>query len=303
MKTKLLWLSVFLLLVWRVSAFAQTALISADSDQDGLSDEEETQLHTDSKVCDTDGDGLGDGLEAGKIFPEATTAACRGLSAAGSNFLTPSFLDPLSTDSDNDALKDGEEDANHNGWLDFNETDPTSADTDEDGLSDNFEKTLGQKKEGLPFDLQSLSNGEGCSPPADKSDVDCDGLVNARDEDSDNDGCLDGEEEKGDMDQDGILDVWEQQVKNCAVSGSTSSSGNSSAQPSSSAAPSESPASGGVDKQLSREAVASKGGGACQLNPVSKGDAISSFKLWLILILFVLNVRGIVRKGSTREIF
>jgi hypothetical protein len=49
-------------------------------------------------------------------------------------------MNPRNADSDNDGLKDGEEDANHNGITDGGETNPCSADTDRDGLPDGWER-------------------------------------------------------------------------------------------------------------------------------------------------------------------
>ena len=87
-----------------------------DSDDDGLSDEREMgRFGTDAMNPDTDGDGLGDGLEV-------TTST-----------------DPLNPDTDGDALLDGVEDANKNGAVDGEETDPRQADSDHGGVPDGWE--------------------------------------------------------------------------------------------------------------------------------------------------------------------
>lgn len=83
--------------------------------------------------------------------------------------------DPNNPDTDGDGLKDGEEDANHNGRVDANETNPLDSDSDDDGLKDGIEV-----KGGNP--------------------------TNPLDPDSDNDGLLDGVE---DRDHDGVVDPTE----------------------------------------------------------------------------------------------
>ena len=81
----------------------------ADSDMDGLLDEEETQIGTDPYNADTDDDGLGDGDEVKKYK-----------------------TDPLNPDSDWDGLKDGSE-------VLVYKTNPLLADTDNGGVSDGHE--------------------------------------------------------------------------------------------------------------------------------------------------------------------
>ena len=97
----------------------------ADSDNDGLTDKEEQALGTNFNLADTDGDGLNDGIEV-RIF-----------------------LNPLSTNSDNDnpVVLDGSEDTDGDGITNFDEiqenTDPGKADTDGDGINDLEEITAG----------------------------------------------------------------------------------------------------------------------------------------------------------------
>ena len=66
-------------------------------------------------VMDTDNDGIRDGIE--------------GATCTSSN----------DADSDDDGILDGNEDANHNGVVDRNETDPCDGDTDGDGIQDGTE--------------------------------------------------------------------------------------------------------------------------------------------------------------------
>lgn len=80
-----------------------------DTDNDGLTDDQEADIGTDPSVADTDGDGLTDGDEV-------------------NNYGT----DPLAEDSDEDGLNDGEEVNSYN-------TNPLEADTDGDGLNDGDE--------------------------------------------------------------------------------------------------------------------------------------------------------------------
>lgn len=162
-----------------------------DTDGDGVTDTNERKFGTKTTVCDTDEDKLSDGVELGYIQPEDKNG-CHGLSAAGTNYSKPHVLDPLNPDSDNDGLKDGEEDENYNGWVDPNETDPSIEDTDGDGLSDYLETTGDFNDDDVPdFDFHLINNGQDCNPPASITDLDCDGIPNGRDEDSDEDGCSD----------------------------------------------------------------------------------------------------------------
>ena len=66
-------------------------------------------------VIDSDNDGLPDDIE------------------------NNSCTDPFNADSDYDGIRDGVEDANHNGTLDSGETNPCNRDTDGDGLNDGVE--------------------------------------------------------------------------------------------------------------------------------------------------------------------
>ena len=59
--------------------------------------------------------------------------------------------DPYNPDTDGDGLLDGDEDANHNGTRDPDETDATNPDTDGDGVSDGDEVAAGTD----PLDPQS----------------------------------------------------------------------------------------------------------------------------------------------------
>ncbi|AKF83077.1 cell envelope biogenesis protein OmpA [Myxococcus fulvus 124B02] len=93
-----------------------TWTIGLDSDGDGLTDSDEIARGTDPNNPDTDGDGISDGVE---------------VNVGGT--------DPLDDDSDDDGVLDGNEDKDHDGIVDPDETDPNKADTDGDGLQDGTE--------------------------------------------------------------------------------------------------------------------------------------------------------------------
>ncbi|MEI6596901.1 MAG: L,D-transpeptidase family protein [bacterium] len=98
-------------------ALAQTSL---DSDNDGVSDEDEINIyHTDPLKADTDGDGYNDWLELNNGFSP----------------LNPGNLKLEDVDTDNDGLSDRME-------LNFH-TDLTNPDTDGDGFKDGNEINAG----------------------------------------------------------------------------------------------------------------------------------------------------------------
>ena len=199
----------------------------ADTDGDGVPDGVERRLGTKVNVCDTDSDGLSDGVELGYIKPDDGSGGCHGLQPAGTNYRYPSRMDPLNPDSDGDGLLDGEEDADGNGWLDPMESDPSDPDTDGDGLSDGLEAMGDFDGDGMPdFDPGLITAGQKCSPPESISDVDCDGIPNARSLDSDSDGCPDSQEGGWvDANSNGIPDVFDNQAKSCPEPASTAAGG------------------------------------------------------------------------------
>lgn len=118
-------------------------------------------------ALDTDGDGLGDALEM----------------MLGS--------DVSDTDSDDDGLADGEEDANRNGVVDAGETSPINRDTDGDGVQDGTE--LGRSSGVADPDGVGPLSGTDLSvfvPDADPSSTTLPTVA-----DTDGDGALDGAED------------------------------------------------------------------------------------------------------------
>jgi hypothetical protein len=106
----------------------------ADTDDDGIADGvEDTNRNgmldfneTDPCDRDTDGDGIQDGTELGYTLSDANPDTNPGIFQPD---LDPSTTtDPLDNDTDNDGMSDGEEDGNHNGRVDGEETDPNQPD-------------------------------------------------------------------------------------------------------------------------------------------------------------------------------
>lgn len=188
----------------------------SDTDGDGVQDDDELRARTGVNICDSDGDGLPDGVETGKIEPKDTNG-CHGLYPAGTNYKKPGMMDALNPDSDGDGIKDGDEDKNGNGWVDPDETDPSIEDTDGDGINDGIEMRGDFDGDGVPdFDISIIAAGKGCTPPASISDVDCDGVPNAKDQDSDDDGCPDSFEGGWlDANSNSIPDLYDAQSKVC----------------------------------------------------------------------------------------
>lgn len=246
---------------------AETDPLQADTDGDHITDAAEVRTFgTLPNGCDTDGDGLSDGLEIGEVNPFAPSGDCMGLQSAGSNFDNVRALDPLKPDADGDGIADGVEDANHNGWLDPEETDPSSKDSDADGIPDYVEVTGDLDGDHLTdLSLETINNGAGCAPPAALTDVDCDGAPNARDDDSDNDGCLDRDEGLSPVDDpNGIPAAFNGTVKRCESKGSAPAAAGGGAPTSDGAATAESTPIDEAEAYYSRQI---KGGGGCSFVP------------------------------------
>jgi len=128
-------------------------------------------------LLDTDSDGLPDHIETG-------------------------CTSRLDADSDDDGLADGVEDKNRNGILDPGETDPCEVDSDDDGIQDGTELGI----------TTPVADPDGAGPAVGTHtgvfipDQDPGTITNPLSEDSDNDGILDGREDRN---QNGRVDAGE----------------------------------------------------------------------------------------------
>ncbi|MBX2858254.1 MAG: OmpA family protein [Cellvibrionaceae bacterium] len=192
-----------------------------DTDNDGISDDDEDGLGTDPGNSDSDGDGIPDVDEVGDI-DDPTDSDQDGIIDAldpdDDNDGIPTRDEDFGGDDDNPATQPSDEDedgiANYldldsdgDGLPDSVETDnlpPLSgSDSDEDGIDDAFDvdQTGGAD-----------SNSNGVDDSAEAIDSDGDGKPNYLDIDSDNDGIPDGVEEVTtglDSDGDGIDDAFD----------------------------------------------------------------------------------------------
>ncbi|MET0275374.1 MAG: hypothetical protein ABW211_00850, partial [Acidimicrobiia bacterium] len=204
-----------------------TWTINLDSDGDGLGDTDETDIGTDPQDADSDDDGVPDGAETdpgvdtdgdGLINardPDSdndgildgtetgVTTAPLGTDVTKGHFVpdadSSTTTDPLDADTDAGGVRDGAEDANHNGKIDAGERDPNdpaddttaSVDGDGDGLTDDEETGIGTDPNDADSDDDGVLDGAEANP---SDDSDGDGLINPLDPDSDNDGLFDGTE-------------------------------------------------------------------------------------------------------------
>lgn len=169
-----------------------------DADNDAISDETERSLGTDPANDDSDGDGIKDNIELGTDLKNPVDTDADGI------------IDALDEDDDNDTVSTMDETSTG--------TDPRSADSDADGLSDTLEnKALGQigtDPMNPDSDGDSLTDGAEVGSDADNPiDTDNDGIIDALDDDDDNDGIptslelkLNSDPINADSDGDGIKD-------------------------------------------------------------------------------------------------
>jgi len=176
----------------------------ADSDDDGLLDGLEGNPSADTdgdglKSCndvDSDNDGLYDGLELGQDCEHADTGAGKQhCHFDGDPSTTTGVLNP---DSDGGSRIDGSEDANLNGVFGASDSNPNNvaddtllADTDNDGLSNALETTIGSNPNDEDSDDDGVLDGNEANPA---DDADGDGQPNVNDADADGDGLFDGTE-------------------------------------------------------------------------------------------------------------
>jgi large repetitive protein len=202
----------------------------SDSDNDGLTDAQETTLGTNRFNPDTDGDGENDAAEVGgNVASPLNTDGTGAIDALESSILdadgdgVSNELDPddanvcipnantaacLLLDSDGDGLTNAQEVAAG--------TNPNIADTDGDGINDGVEFGGGS----TPID----TDGDGIPDVLESGtlDTDGDGIFNSLDADSDNDGIPDSVERgtgltPRDSDGDGIADYLDRDSDNDGI--------------------------------------------------------------------------------------
>ena len=162
-----------------------------DADHDGMVDNDET----DPLDEDTDDDGIMDGTEIGLSTPQTPdTDTTTGNWVADQDPSTTT--DPLDQDSDDDGIIDGNEDADHDGMVDVDETDPNDVDTDDDGIQDGTESGIDTPQ----------GTGNDTDPNVFIPDGDTTTTTDPLDQDTDDDGLMDGTE---DVDHDGTVDPTE----------------------------------------------------------------------------------------------
>ncbi|HYO56290.1 adventurous gliding motility lipoprotein CglD [Archangium sp.] len=183
-----------------------------DTDCDGLTDAEEWgnvypgDLRTDPGRWDTDGDGLRDGVEAGRTSSVNTNDECKRLFIADAD--PSSRTNPCIADTDGDGLKDGEEDRSRNGKVDPGETEPGNRDMDGDGLTDGEEDAnkSGQVDPGETDPRLRDMDGDGLSDFIELRITQTDPF----NPDTDGDSCRDGAE---DINGNGVKDLGETNPK------------------------------------------------------------------------------------------
>ncbi|WP_373045122.1 adventurous gliding motility lipoprotein CglD [Vulgatibacter sp.] len=185
---------------------------TSDWDCDGLTDAEEFGTvypqggTTSPQNPDSDGDGILDGIEAGRTA--SVDDRCDGFAGDAD---PQTVTDPSRPDTDGDGIVDGAEDRNGNGRLDAGETDPLSLDSDGDGLPDALEDldTDGEQDPGETSAARRDTDGDGI--PDGVEDRNRNGNVDAgetdpRNPDTDGDGKKDGDE---DLNWNGVVDPGE----------------------------------------------------------------------------------------------
>lgn len=169
-----------------------------DADNDAISDETERSLGTDPENDDSDGDGIKDNIELGTDLKSPIDTDSDGI------------IDALDEDDDNDTISTTDETSAG--------TDPRATDSDADGISDTLENKatgkLGTDPMSSDSDGDGLTDGAEVGPdPETPIDTDKDGIIDALDEDDDNDGIptslelkLNSDPINADSDGDGIDD-------------------------------------------------------------------------------------------------
>jgi outer membrane protein OmpA-like peptidoglycan-associated protein len=190
-----------------------TSPTDADSDDDGVRDGDEPNYADDTDGdgdinaldADSDNDGIKDGTESGVVTPPTGTDVGAG------NFVPDahpaSTTSPVDADSDDGGVPDGLEDLDQDGQIDSGETDPNDpadddrdADHDDDGITDVDEGVQDTDGDGTPDFQDGDSDGDHLSD----ADEAGDGDLATPPVDSDGDGTPDFQD--GDSDGDLITD-------------------------------------------------------------------------------------------------
>ena len=181
---------------YRVSAYKDGKVVNKsaiieiigakDSDNDGVSDEEELKYGTDINNSDTDADGLGDYVE---IYSFKTNPLDKDTDDDNLNDYDEirCGTNPLIKDTDGDGITDDLEDADNDGLTNYEEvtfgSDPTNEDSDFDELLDKKEKELGTDPNNLDSDNDGLFDNKEIELATDPLNPD-----------SNSNGVLDGDE-------------------------------------------------------------------------------------------------------------
>lgn len=113
----------------RLAWYQNIAAQDLDRDDDGLEDSFEASiLGTDPELFDTDGDGMGDGLELGMTLSDIGPYTDRVVFRPDADPSTTT--DPLNADSDGGGMSDGQEDFNLDGAYQYGEFDPNQTGDD-----------------------------------------------------------------------------------------------------------------------------------------------------------------------------
>ena len=196
-----------------------------DDDGDGLTDCQEDIIGSDSDLADTDGDGVLDGDEIGRLVRESDEQTDERILRSLLNTDNDELLNIVDPDDDNDGVPTFAEDLDGDG-------DRMNDDSDEDGRPNYLDDDDDNDFARGPVE-DAAGSGPGCAnglagdgDPS-NDDFDCDGTPNYLDDDDDDDtaiGCEDsapdgiiqfdpdpddGVFKSDDVDKDGILDPFD----------------------------------------------------------------------------------------------
>ncbi len=137
-----------------LGAALATLIPPADTDGDGLTDDDEVNVYgTDPNLADTDGDGLDDGDEVGVHGTDPNLADSDGDGLDDGAEVNVHGTDPNEADTDGDVLTDGDEVNGHG-------TDPNDPDSDGDFADDGAEVRAGSDPndpQSVPWEVPALA--------------------------------------------------------------------------------------------------------------------------------------------------